>query len=96
MSMELTSLCFTTFMCATTISVLLQKRAELQSEILTEADKLNTTQFANQSILIYNRVPKVSYKTKDELKYLDTIKCNCTYFQTHIKKPQIYLQTSRC
>ena len=62
MSMEHTNLYIITFMCATTISVLLQKRAELLFEINTEADRLNITKFLNQSILIYNRVPKVGFR----------------------------------
>ena len=62
MSMEQTNFYIITFMCATTISVLLQKRAELQFEMDTETDRLNITKFLNQSILIYNRVPKVGLR----------------------------------
>ena len=51
---------FITLFCATTISVLLMKHKKLQDEILIEIDRLNNTKNANQSILIYNRVPKVS------------------------------------
>ena len=51
---------FITLICATTISVLLMKHKKLQDEIFIEIDRLNNTKNANQSVLIYNRVPKVS------------------------------------
>ena len=43
------------------IPVILIKHSELHSEILKEREKLNNTRFANQSILIYNRIPKVGF-----------------------------------
>ena len=43
------------------IPVILIKHSELHSEILKEREKLNNTKFANQSILIYNRIPKVGF-----------------------------------
>ena len=50
---------FITIICASTISVLLMyKQTSLQTEFSKEADLLNITKNLNQSILIYNRVPK--------------------------------------
>ena len=58
--MELKTVDFITLLCVATISVMVLKVAKLESEIKLETNKLNNTKHANQSILIYNRVPKVS------------------------------------
>ena len=50
---------FLTIICASIISVLLlYKQENLQTKISNEVDLLNITKHLNQSILIYNRVPK--------------------------------------
>ena len=61
--MELRSSDFLTLFCVATISVLLTRHAKLQNEILIEIEKLNNTLHANQSILIFNGVPKVHSRT---------------------------------
>merc|ERR1712038_1418123 len=53
----------------------------IQSDIEKEADSLNNTKFANQSLMIFNRVPKAGTETLwgliDVLAYLN----NFTVFQ---------------
>ena len=80
--MELKTVDFITLLCVAIISVMVLKVAKLQSEIKLETDKLNNTKHANQSILIYNRVPKVSLRYI----YIPKLKCklltiNILYYQ---------------
>ena len=59
--MESKTLHLTIIICASMIPAILIKHSELHGEILIEREKLNNTKFANQSILIYNRIPKVGF-----------------------------------
>ena len=60
---EISAIDYLALLCLVLVTWLLCYQTRLQSEISLEANELNNTKYANQSFLIFNRVPKAGSET---------------------------------